>query len=126
MSEPKGSETPRTDALLVRTKAMSVDRAGLIDHARELETAQRSAEKERDEAVHNQTTLTGIAVVNKREAEQQHDRAERLEAALKEINALDAEKTDEGCNEWGEALCFRAAQEIAYSALSKGAQEGEA
>ena len=91
MSEPKGSETPKTDALLVRTKAMAADRADLIDHARSLEAALLSAEKEReswrDEALYNRTfrEQVGVACDQRNAAEL---RAERLEAALREMPAL--------------------------------------
>jgi hypothetical protein len=44
--------------------------------------------------------------------------------ALAKIAELDPERdTDEGFNEWGEALCFHKAQDIARAALSKATGE---
>jgi hypothetical protein len=45
---------------------------------------------------------------------------EALLEALSRIAALDPEQdTDEGFNEWGEALCFNKAQDIARAAIAK-------
>lgn len=48
-----------------------------------------------------------------------------LEAALHKIAALNPEvDSDEGYNEWGEADCFRQAQEIAGEMLARLATKG--
>jgi len=41
----------------------------------------------------------------------------RYRKALRKIWRLNPADTSEGCNEWGEALCFQLAQDIAYKAL---------
>jgi hypothetical protein len=46
------------------------------------------------------------------------ERERRFYEALLGIMALDPASTDEGHNEWGEALCFRRAQDIASYALN--------
>jgi len=47
-----------------------------------------------------------------------------LVKALEKISELDAAKdSEEGWNEWGEADCFRQAQEIARAALAKAKGE---
>lgn len=47
-----------------------------------------------------------------------------LGSALAGIISLDPEfDSDEGCNEWGEADCFRQAKELAKDALAKCTQE---
>lgn len=46
------------------------------------------------------------------------ERIKQLEAALQKIANLNpGEDSDEGYNEWGEADCFRQAQNIAEAAL---------
>lgn len=49
-------------------------------------------------------------------------RLAEAEAALRDIIALDPEHdSDEGFNEWGEAHCFKKAQDIARRAVNEGA-----
>lgn len=43
--------------------------------------------------------------------------------ALKKIRLLNPADTEEGYNEWGEALCFNRAQEIANEALETGGNQ---
>lgn len=47
----------------------------------------------------------------------------KLRAALEKIKQLDPSDTYSGFNEWGEAECFRKAQEVAEAALSTAPQK---
>lgn len=52
------------------------------------------------------------------------DKRQQLLEALQKIADLDPGKdSDEGVNEWGEADCFRQAQDIAHEAIRKATEE---